>query len=132
MTKVLVVHGSRHGATEGIAQRIGEVLRAQGLAAPVVSAENVTDEDVRDADAFVVGSAVYMGQWLKEPIQVPGALPDVAASQRGLAVQQWSVARLHAQQGPEWPSHLCYRAGAKSRKRGPQGDRGPRRVARRA
>ena len=38
MTKVLVVHGSRHGATEGIAQRIGEVLRAQGLAAPVVSA----------------------------------------------------------------------------------------------
>jgi menaquinone-dependent protoporphyrinogen oxidase len=69
MTKVLVVHGSRHGATEGIAQRIGEVLRAQGLAAPVVSAVNVADEDVRDADAFVVGSAVYLGQWLKEPVE---------------------------------------------------------------
>ena len=34
MTKVLVVYGSRHGGTEGIARRIGEVLRAQGLAAP--------------------------------------------------------------------------------------------------
>ena len=69
MTKLLVVYGSRHGATEGIAQRIGEVFRAQGLAAPVVSAENVADEDVRDADAFVVGSAVYMGRWLKEPTE---------------------------------------------------------------
>jgi menaquinone-dependent protoporphyrinogen oxidase len=69
MTKVLVVYGSRHGATEGIAQRIGEVLRAQRLAAPVVSADVVADEDVRDADAFVVGSAVYMGRWLKEPTE---------------------------------------------------------------
>jgi len=69
MTKVLVVYGSRHGATEGIAQRIGEVLRAQGLAAPVVSADVVADEDVRDADAFVVGSAVYMGRWLKQPTE---------------------------------------------------------------
>jgi len=69
MTKVLVVYGSRHGATEGIAQRIGEVLRAQGLAAPVVSADVVGDEDVRDADAFVIGSAVYMGHWLKEPTE---------------------------------------------------------------
>jgi menaquinone-dependent protoporphyrinogen oxidase len=69
MTKVLVVYGSRHGATEGIAQRIGEVLRAQGLAASVVSAEKVADEAVGDADAFVVGSAVYMGRWLKEPAE---------------------------------------------------------------
>ena len=69
MTKVLVVYGSRHGATEGIAQRIGEVLRAQGLAAPVVSADVVVPEDVRDADAFIVGSAVYMGKWLKEPTE---------------------------------------------------------------
>jgi menaquinone-dependent protoporphyrinogen oxidase len=69
MTKVLVVYGSRHGATEGVAQRIGEVLRAQGLAAPVVSADVVADEDVRDADAIVVGSAVYMGHWLKEPTE---------------------------------------------------------------
>ena len=69
MTKVLVVYGSRHGATEGIARRIGEVLRAQGLAAPVVSADAVAPEDVRDADAFVIGSAVYMGHWLKEPTE---------------------------------------------------------------
>ena len=82
MTKVLVVFGSRHGATEGIALRIGEVLRAQGLAAPVVSADVVANEDVRDADAFVVGSAVYMGHWLKEPIRFLETFPTVLRSRR--------------------------------------------------
>jgi menaquinone-dependent protoporphyrinogen oxidase len=87
MTKVLVVYGSRHGATEGIAQRIGEVLRAQGLAAPVVSADVAADEDVRDADGIVVGSAVYMGHWLKEPTDF---LEHYATSLRARAVWLFS------------------------------------------
>ena len=69
MTKVLVVYGSRHGGTEGIALRIGSVLRAQGLAAPVVAADRAVGSDLNGADAVVVGSGVYMGQWLKEPIR---------------------------------------------------------------
>ena len=77
MTKVLVVYGSRHGATEGMAQQIGEVLRALGLAAPVVPADVVADEDVRDADGFVVGSAVYMGHWLKEPTEFLKTYPTL-------------------------------------------------------
>ena len=77
MTKVLVVYGSRHGATEGIARRIGEVLRAHGLAAPVVSADAVRDEEMRDVDAFVVGSGVYMGRWLKEPTEFLESHPSV-------------------------------------------------------
>jgi menaquinone-dependent protoporphyrinogen oxidase len=64
MTKVLVVYGSRHGATRGIAERIGEVLRTEGLEADVEAADQVGD--VQAADAFVVGSGVYMGSWLKE------------------------------------------------------------------
>jgi menaquinone-dependent protoporphyrinogen oxidase len=67
MTKVLVVYGSRHGGTKGIAERIGDVLRTQGLDAEVIAAELV--EGVRNADAFVVGSGVYMGSWLKEPLE---------------------------------------------------------------
>jgi menaquinone-dependent protoporphyrinogen oxidase len=80
MTKVLVVYGSRHGGTEGIAQRIGEVLRAQGLASSVVSGDAVAAEDVRDADAFVIGSAVYMGSWLKEPTEFLENFPTVLRS----------------------------------------------------
>ncbi len=67
MTKVLVVYGSRHGGTRGIAERIGEVLQAEGLEATVAAADHVAD--VEFADAFVVGSGVYMGSWLKEPLE---------------------------------------------------------------
>jgi menaquinone-dependent protoporphyrinogen oxidase len=66
MTKVLVVHGSRHGGTRGIAERIGEVLRTEGFEAIVEAADRA--KDVAAADAFVVGSGVYMGSWLNEPL----------------------------------------------------------------
>jgi menaquinone-dependent protoporphyrinogen oxidase len=66
MAKVLVVYASRHGGTRGIAERIGDVLRTEGLEADVAAADQA--RDVRAADAFVVGSGVYMGSWLKEAI----------------------------------------------------------------
>jgi menaquinone-dependent protoporphyrinogen oxidase len=66
MTKVLVVYGSRHGGTRGIAERIGDTLRLEGLDVEVAAADHVAD--VGAADAFVVGSGVYMGSWLKEPL----------------------------------------------------------------
>ena len=66
MTKVSVVYGSRHGGTSGIAERIGTVLRADGLEAEVAAADRVKDVD--EVDAFVVGSGVYMGSWLDEPL----------------------------------------------------------------
>jgi menaquinone-dependent protoporphyrinogen oxidase len=68
MSKVLVVYGSRHGGTRGIAERIGEVLRAGELEAVVTAAEDAGRDDVRTADAFVVGSGVYMGNWLSEAL----------------------------------------------------------------
>jgi len=67
MTTVLIVYGSRHGGTRGIAQRIGEVLQAESLEAHVVAADGTGD--VSTADAFIVGSGVYMGSWLKEPLE---------------------------------------------------------------
>jgi menaquinone-dependent protoporphyrinogen oxidase len=66
MTKVLVVYGSRHGGTRGIAERISEVLGAEGLDAVAARADG--DIDVERADAVVVGSGVYMGSWLNEPL----------------------------------------------------------------
>jgi menaquinone-dependent protoporphyrinogen oxidase len=68
MTRVLVAYGSRHGGTRGIAERICEVLRSEGLDATVMTATAATDSDVRAADAFVIGSGVYMGSWLDEPL----------------------------------------------------------------
>ena len=67
MKKVLVVYASRHGATRGIAQRIGEVLRTEGLEVDIAPAGHASG--VGMADAVVVGSGVYMGTWLKEAIE---------------------------------------------------------------
>jgi menaquinone-dependent protoporphyrinogen oxidase len=61
---VLVAYATRHGATEGIAERIGAALRAAGVPADVQPVDAANDLD--RYDAFVVGSAAYMGHWLKE------------------------------------------------------------------
>jgi menaquinone-dependent protoporphyrinogen oxidase len=44
------------------------VLRAGELEAVVTAAEDAGRDDVRTADAFVVGSGVYMGNWLSEAL----------------------------------------------------------------
>jgi menaquinone-dependent protoporphyrinogen oxidase len=61
---VLVTAASKHGATRQIGETIARVLDEHG-----VSAEFVDLDDVRDLgryEAVVLGSAVYLGKWLKE------------------------------------------------------------------
>jgi menaquinone-dependent protoporphyrinogen oxidase len=62
--KILVAYASRHGATRGIAERIAETLERRG--AEVTLQPAVEAKNVGDYDAFVIGSAAYMGHWLKE------------------------------------------------------------------
>jgi menaquinone-dependent protoporphyrinogen oxidase len=61
---ILVAYASRHGATQGIADRIAERLRSHGLDAEARSAAMV--RDAARYDAFVVGGAAYMFHWLKD------------------------------------------------------------------
>jgi menaquinone-dependent protoporphyrinogen oxidase len=61
---VLVAVASRHGATQGIAERIAARLRAAGLKADARRADEV--RDAAAYDAFVVGGAAYMFHWLKD------------------------------------------------------------------
>jgi len=63
-SRVLVVYGTKHGATAGIAARIGQVLQEAGLAVDVKPAGEAGD--VSSYQAVVLGSAVYMGRWRKE------------------------------------------------------------------
>ena len=62
--KVLVAYASKYGATQGIAERIGDVLRRRGIDADVVRCKDVDDSTVYDA--YVVGSAAYMFRWRKD------------------------------------------------------------------
>jgi menaquinone-dependent protoporphyrinogen oxidase len=61
---VLVVYASKHGSTEQVARRIGEVLRAQGLSTKIDRAEAVDDLD--GFRAVVVGGSIYMGRWHRD------------------------------------------------------------------
>ena len=64
MTKVLVATASRHGATDDIARVIGEILADTGLDVSVAPMSEV--DALAPYDAFVLGSAIYLGRWLRE------------------------------------------------------------------
>lgn len=62
--KVLVAVASRHGATREIAGRIAGELDAAGVKAELFDVDDVATID--EFDAVVLGSAVYLGNWLAE------------------------------------------------------------------
>ena len=61
---VLVAYASKRGSTQGIAERIAEKLRQLGKEAEDRSVDEVSDPG--SYEAFVIGSAIYYGSWLKE------------------------------------------------------------------
>jgi menaquinone-dependent protoporphyrinogen oxidase len=68
MSSILVAYASKHGATQAIAERIAETLVVSGQEAQVRPVKAVCELD--DYDAFVIGSAAYMGSWLKEAAEL--------------------------------------------------------------
>jgi menaquinone-dependent protoporphyrinogen oxidase len=61
---VLVAYATKHGATRQIAEAIGSRLAERGLSAVVRPVAEV--EDIDGFEAVVVGSAVYLGSWMKD------------------------------------------------------------------
>ena len=61
--KVLVCAASKYGATGEIAKVVADVLAEKGLEVTVIPPEQAGA--IEQFDAVVLGSAVYMGQWMK-------------------------------------------------------------------
>lgn len=61
---VLVTAASKHGATLEIGETIARVLEEHGLPAAFVEIDEVGD--LGGYNAYVVGSGIYLGNWLKE------------------------------------------------------------------
>jgi menaquinone-dependent protoporphyrinogen oxidase len=60
---VLVTASSKHGATEEIAEKIGSELAGRGFEVTRKRVEEVST--LGGYEAVVLGSAVYMGKWMK-------------------------------------------------------------------
>lgn len=72
--RVLVSAASKHGSTREIASVIAQAFERAGLECDVVEPADVKDVSVYDA--VVVGSAVYIGQWLPEARGLVDRLAD--------------------------------------------------------
>jgi menaquinone-dependent protoporphyrinogen oxidase len=93
--RVLVTAASRHDATREIAQVIADGLSRRGVEAEARSVDQVTSLD--GFDAVVIGSAIYMGRWLK---RARGFVCEHAAELSAMPVWLFSSGPL----GP--PDHL--------------------------
>jgi len=60
-----VTYASKHGSTQGIAEAIGDRLRERGWTPRCGRSSTSTARAVRPV---VVGSAVYLGSWMKEAL----------------------------------------------------------------
>jgi len=75
---VLVTYASKYGGTAGIAEHIAETLNGAGLDA--VSRPITASAELGEYDAFVLGSALYIGSWLKEALRFARQHRDTLAS----------------------------------------------------
>jgi menaquinone-dependent protoporphyrinogen oxidase len=64
---VLVAYASKHGSTEEIAGFIADRLRERGIEAEPAPAQGVSD--LSGVEAVILGSAVYLGSWMKEALE---------------------------------------------------------------
>ena len=61
---ILITYATKYGATRGIAERIAQRMTEAGQHTEARPVKEVADPG--GYDAYVIGSAAYMGSWLKE------------------------------------------------------------------
>jgi menaquinone-dependent protoporphyrinogen oxidase len=77
--RALVTYASKHGSTQEIAGRIASSLEQHGVTVDLRPANHVDQLD--GYDGVVIGSAVYIGRWMKEATElVERVRPALAGS----------------------------------------------------
>ena len=61
MSKVLIVYATDYGHTKTCAEAVAKGVESAGGTATVKTAVDATADDIRDADALVLGSPSHMG-----------------------------------------------------------------------
>jgi menaquinone-dependent protoporphyrinogen IX oxidase len=61
--KVLIVYGTRYGATESTSEEIAKILQGEGLDIRVINAKKEKIKDISGYDLVIVGSGMQMAKW---------------------------------------------------------------------
>ena len=64
--RVLIVYGTRYGATKGTSEEIAKVFREENFDVKLVSAQEENVKDISEYGLVVVGSGMAMGNWVRE------------------------------------------------------------------
>jgi menaquinone-dependent protoporphyrinogen oxidase len=64
MAKVLIAYASKYGSTKEIAEKVGAVIKGEGLDTDILSADKVMD--ISAYKDIIIGAAMYIGMWRKE------------------------------------------------------------------
>ena len=75
--KILIAYATKHGATSSIAAKIADALCEEGFQVDLKLARKV--QDVTEYDAVIVGSPIYIGQWLRGAKQFLNRYRDALA-----------------------------------------------------
>lgn len=64
--RVLIVFGTRYGATTGTSEEIAKVLREEGFDVRVANAKKEKIKSISEYELVIVGSGMKMGKWTDE------------------------------------------------------------------
>lgn len=64
--KVLIVYGTRYGATEGIAKRMAEWFNTASFEVELINVKKDPWPDLSQFQGLVLGTGIKIGQWTKE------------------------------------------------------------------
>jgi len=68
MKKILVLYGTRYGATKGIAQKIEKTIQDNGISTEIYDLKESSSKSIpslKDFDGIIIGTSIQMGMWTK-------------------------------------------------------------------
>jgi len=67
--KALIAYGTRYGSTTDIANRMGKILKKNGMDVTIINLDKEKISDISMFDFVIVGSGIAIGKWTKRSLK---------------------------------------------------------------
>ena len=68
MKNILILYGTRYGATKGIAQKIEKIIQDNGISTEIHDLKETSQKNIpslKDFDGIIIGTSIQMSMWTK-------------------------------------------------------------------